>query len=200
MIAIRSAHPGDGAGIAAIYGPFVRDTWVSFEEGEPDAREMAGRIEAARDTFPWLVATNRRSDGGVETIAGFAYASEHRARAGYRWSVDVSVYLDAPYRRSGIARNLYGTLFALLEAQRYTMVYAGIALPNDASLGFHARMGFTPVGTYHNVGYKAGDWHDVIWLERPLAERRSPPPELRALRDLSADERRAIFARASRIA
>jgi phosphinothricin acetyltransferase len=175
VIEIRSARSDDGAAIATIYGPFVRDTWVSFEEDVPDAREMTRRIEAACGRFPWLVAES----GGTTT--GFAYASEHRARAGYRWSVDVSVYLDDTFRRAGIATALYQSIFERLVASNYTMAYAGIALPNDASVGFHRAMGFTPVGTYHNVGYKAGAWHDVMWLERELAPRLTPPPEPQAL-------------------
>ncbi len=190
MIALRLARSSDAPGVAAIYAPFVADTWVSFEERPPDVAEMAARIEASAGRLPFLVA-----DTGDDAIAGFAYASGHRARAGYRWSVDTSVYLDERFRRSGLARRLYDAIFAILAAQRYVNVYAGIALPNDASVGFHRSAGFGDVGTYRHVGFKAGAWHDVLWLERELAPRETPPAEPLRLDALDADGIEAMLAR-----
>ncbi|MEZ0368470.1 MAG: N-acetyltransferase family protein, partial [Candidatus Sericytochromatia bacterium] len=53
--------------------------------------------------------------------------------------------------------------------------YAGIALPNPASVGLHEAMGFTPVGVYHQVGYKFGAWHDVGWWQLELQPRPAEP-------------------------
>ena len=189
VISLRLARASDAPELAAIYAPFVEHTWVSFEERIPDATEMAARIEASRAKLPWLVAD---ADG---TVAGYAYASDHRARAGYRWSVDVSAYLDERFRRTGIATRLYGAIFAILETQKYVNVYAGIALPNDASVGFHRSAGFTDVGVYHHVGYKAGAWHDVLWLERALAPCAPEPSEPLRLESIAAREIAAILSR-----
>jgi phosphinothricin acetyltransferase len=171
---IRFASAGDASAIAAIYAPIVADTWISFEETPPDETEMRRRIDKARGVWPFLCA-ERNGD-----ISGYAYASAHRERAAYRWSADVSVYVDERYRRSGIARRLYDTLLYVLQEQGYHNAFAGIALPNDASVGFHHRMGFTDVGIYRNVGYKLGAWHDTIWMQRVLREPSGSPAEPRA--------------------
>lgn len=168
---LRCAVAEDAKAVAAIYAPVVETTAISFEEFAPDEAEMRQRIARLGATFPWLVA---ESDGELE---GYAYAGPHRARAAYRWSVDVSAYVREDARRRGIARKLYAGLFQILAAQGYHSAFAGVALPNAASLRLHRRTGFVEVGTYRNVGFKAGAWRDVTWLARTLRETESPPRE-----------------------
>jgi phosphinothricin acetyltransferase len=137
---IRFARGDDAAAIAAIYEPFVRETWISFEEVPPDETEMRGRIEGAAGVFPFVCA-----ESGGE-VAGYAYASRHRDRSSYRWCVDTTVYVADGRRRSGLARKLYSAVLTLACEQGYHNAFAGIALPNDASVGFHRSAGFTDVG------------------------------------------------------
>jgi L-amino acid N-acyltransferase YncA len=122
------------------------------------------------ERMPWLVCEHRGE------LLGYAYASPHRVRAAYQWSVDVSVYIHAQARRSGVGRGLYRSLFALLTLQGFYHAYAGITLPNPASVGLHESLGFQPVGVYRSVGYKLGAWHDVGWWQLALQER-VPAPE-----------------------
>jgi phosphinothricin acetyltransferase len=178
---VRLAEPADAAPVAAIYAPIVSGTWISFEEHAPGVDEMRGRIERATGIWPFLCFER---DGSV---AGYAYASPHRERAAYRWSVDVSVYVAETSRRGGVARRLYEALFAILRAQGYYNALAGITLPNDASVGLHRRLGFSDVGIYRNVGYKLGAWRDTIWMQRPLRELQGTPNEPIPLRALSDD-------------
>jgi len=161
-VTIRVATPDDAACFAAIYAPIVSGTHISFEEQAPNEAEMRERIAATLKWTPWLAAALD------DEIAGYAYASRHRERAGYRWSVDVSVYLDPRARGRGIGRALYEKLFALLERQRFRRAYAGITLPNDASVALHRALGFIPIGVYRRVGWKAGAWHDVAWFGRDI--------------------------------
>ncbi|MBI1364527.1 MAG: GNAT family N-acetyltransferase [Alphaproteobacteria bacterium] len=168
---IRLASAEDGPALAAIYGSIVRDTAISFETTAPTPAEMAGRVERLLATHPWLVW----EESGE--VGAFAYASPHRERAAYRWSADVSVYVAERFRRRGRARALYMRLFEILAAQNFTGAFAGIALPNAASVSFHESMGFRPVGVYRGVGYKAGAWRDVGWWARDLAPRSNPPVE-----------------------
>jgi phosphinothricin acetyltransferase len=168
---IRHADPGrDAAACAAIYGPFVRDTVASLEEVAPDERELAERIKRISLTHPWLVA---EVDGAV---AGFAYASEHRQRASYRWAADVAVYLDPAYHRRGIGRALYDQLLKLLVRQGLRIACAGITLPNDASVALHEAFGFQPIGVYRRIGWKAGAWRDVGWWQLELVAPGAGPP------------------------
>jgi L-amino acid N-acyltransferase YncA len=188
FVRIRRVTSDDAASVAQIYAPIVAATAISFEEHVPDAKDMQRRIAALAPNFPWLVAEND------DAIEGYAYASPHRERAGYRWSVDVSIYIRERARGLGIGRKLYATLFAILARQRYYSAFAGVALPNAASLALHRSVGFTEVGTYRNVGFKNGAWHDVLWLARPLQPLESPPREPRPLDTLPAAEIAALLA------
>lgn len=184
---VRLATPADAAGVRAIYAPFVRDTHVSFEAEVPSVDEVARRIAATAPAHPWLVA----DDEGA--VAGYAYASPHRSRAAYQWSVEVSIYVAGP--RRGLGRTLYGALLDVLRAQGFANAYAGIALPNAASVGFHEALGFEPVGVYRGVGFKAGAWRDVGWWSLRLGEGAAPDPP-RPLTDV-ADAVAARLAEAS---
>ncbi|HLX24785.1 MAG TPA: arsinothricin resistance N-acetyltransferase ArsN1 family B [Usitatibacter sp.] len=162
-MSLRLAASTDAGPIQAIYAPIVRDTFISFEVDPPAVAEIERRIGKTLAKHPWLVCED--GDG----IAGYAYASEHRDRLAYQWSVDVSCYVHERARRRGIASRLYRALFRILERQGFTNAFAGIALPNEASVGMHASVGFVTVGTYVNVGFKSGEWRDVVWMQRRLA-------------------------------
>jgi phosphinothricin acetyltransferase len=171
---IRHADPRrDGAGCAAIYGPYVRDTAVSFEEREPSAEELAERIELTSRTHPWLVADEEGE------VAGFAYATSHRDRAAYHWAADVAVYVGEGHHRRGVGAALYGALLPLLVRQGLRIACAGITLPNPASVALHEGCGFELVGIYRRIGWKAGAWRDVGWWQVelvPPTDDRPPPP------------------------
>jgi phosphinothricin acetyltransferase len=185
---LRIATAEDAAAVASIYAPYVRDTPISFETAPPTADEIRQRIDAVLASHVWLVACR---GGGV---VGYAYASAHRTRAAYRWSVDTAVYVEASSQRRGIARRLYGALFSILALQRYVNAYAGITLPNRASVGLHEAMGFVPVGVYRRVGYKQGSWYDVGWWCRALRECSGEPGAPSRLRDLDADVVESVLA------
>ena len=182
-VVIRLASLDDAPAIAAIYAPIVTDTAISFETQAPGEEEIRRRIAEALELYPWLVLVRQG------TIAGFAYASRHRTRAAYQWSVDTTVYVDEPFRRQGIGRGLYLSLFAILTAQGFVNAYAGIALPNPASIALHEQIGFTPVGIYRNVGYKLGAWRDVAWFQRALNPCDGPPPAIRSVEEMCRAER-----------
>lgn len=168
---IRSADPGrDAAACAAIYAPHVTGGLATFEEVPPDAAAMAARIARVRATHPWLV----EEDGG--RVTGFAYASRHHPRAGYRWAADVAVYVRDDHRRRGVGRRLYRELLARLREQGFRRVCAVIVLPNPASVGLHEALGFAPVGVFERVGWKHGAWHDVGWWQLDLGGD-DPPAE-----------------------
>lgn len=177
-VCIRFAEPGDAAAIQAIYAPNVESTAISFELESPSVEEMAARIARISSQYPWLVCD---VDGQV---AGYVYACQHRERAAYRWSVDVTVYVDAAYRRRGIGRALYTSLLALVELQGYTKAFAGITLPNPGSVGVHEAVGFLPVAVYPKVGYKLGQWRDVGWWQIDLRSVAGEPAEPTPIRQL----------------
>lgn len=175
---LRLATGDDAPAIAAIYAPIVRDTVISFEAEPPTVEEMRGRIERALEIFPWLVCER---DG---LIAGYAYASKHRERLGYQWSVDVSCYVHPDARSLGIGQSLYRGLLRILRKQGFQNAFAGIALPNAASVRLHESVGFVAIGTYREVGYKLGAWHDTGWWQCRLGEAMADPKAPRPLHEL----------------
>jgi phosphinothricin acetyltransferase len=176
---LRLATPNDAQAILAIYGPIVEETPISFETGAPSLAEMARRIRETLERYPWLVW----DEAGV---CAYAYACRHRDRLAYDWSVDVAVYVAPGAQRRGLGRLLYRALLELLTAQNFTMAFAGIALPNAASVALHEAVGFRPVGVYQRAGYKLGAWRDVGWWQRPLAAPTVPPQPPTALPELLA--------------
>lgn len=164
---IRPATPEDAAALQAIYAPYVGDTPVSFEVEPPSVEEMSRRVAAAT---AWIVF----EAGGA--VVGYAYASPHRERAAYRWSLDVSVYVRPDHRALGVGRALYTRLIAICADLGYHNAFAGITLPNPASVALHESLGFGLVGVYRDVGHKLGRWHDVAWFQRVL---RPPVPDPR---------------------
>lgn len=187
---IRLATEQDAAQIQAIYAPNVRHTAISFELEAPTVHEMQQRIGQTLEHWPWVVCEHR------EQIQGYAYGSSHRARAAYQWSVDVSVYVHASAHRSGVGRAVYRSLFSLLVLQGFYNAYAGITLPNPASVGLHESLGFQSLGVYRAVGYKLGAWHDVGWWQLALRERAmspEPPVALEVVR-ASAEWEKALAA------
>jgi len=173
---IRLATEQDAEQIQAIYSPVVNQTAISFETEPPTVDEMRQRVIGTLAYLPWLVCAHQ------EKILGYAYASQHRARAAYQWCVDASVYIHPQARRQGIGHGLYSSLFKILTLQGFYNVYAGIALPNPASVALHELLGFLPIGVYNAVGYKLGAWHDVGWWHLSLRPKTVPPDKPLGLR------------------
>ena len=129
--------------------------------------------------YPWLVC---ECDG---MIAGYAYASWHRTRLAYRWSVETTVNVHPDFRRCGVAR---GLLYVALCDSRGTGIrsnaYAGITLPNARSVAFHEALGFLPLTVYRGIGFRLGQWHDVGWWHLLLRWHPASPENPTSLEEL----------------
>jgi len=161
-ILIRTACASDAPDLLDIYRPFVESTAVSLEDDVPTTAEFVARIEKALHGWQWLVAEHE------DLCVGYAYGTKHRERSGYRWSVEVSVYVHPGHLRRGLARALYTRLFDDLARLGYRHAFAGITLPNEPSIALHQKLGFESVGVFRNVGRKFDRWYDVSWWQRPL--------------------------------
>ena len=117
---IRVVHEADAGGIAAIYAPIVEATHIAFETTPPSAAEMRARIRDGIERFPWIVCEVEETCEVEGSVVGYAYAKSHNDRPAYQWGVDVSVYVDERWRRSGVARGLYESLFEILRRQGFS--------------------------------------------------------------------------------
>ena len=172
---IRTATPDDAEAVAAIYAHVVRDTVISFELEAPGVQEMRSRSAATLQRLPWLVSL----DAGGE-VNGYVYASKHRERAAYQWAVEATAYVRADSRGRGIGKRLYTRLFETLADLGYYQAFAGITLPNEASVALHESVGFERIAVYRNVGFKHGAWRDVGVWQKTLQALRTPPQAPRA--------------------
>ena len=137
MSRIRLATPADAKGILDIYAPYISNTSFTFETAVPSVEEFAERIKNYLINWPWLVC---EVDG---KIAGYAYGTRYRERVAYQWCTESSIYMHDDFQKTGIGRLLYSTLFEILKRQGFRNVYAVINLPNEKSVAFHERLGFT---------------------------------------------------------
>jgi len=167
-VTIRPARLEDAGALVEIYRPIVLESNASFELEPPSVDEFRARIAKVIDRWVWLVAED--SEGAV----GYAYATPHRSRAAYRYSIESSVYVAASHQGRGIGKRLYTDLFDVVIARGFCHAYAGITLPNDPSVALHESLGFAHIGVFRSVGRKFGAWHDVSWWHKPL---RSAPTD-----------------------
>lgn len=154
----------------AIYGPVVEGSATSFEELVPSVADMRDRLREGLRGYPWLVAVDRD-----DRVLGYAYACSWRKRIAYRFTCEVSVYAHPDWHRQGVGRALYGELLRILRQRGFMVAYAGITLPNPASVRFHEACGFEHVGTFPDCGFKFGKWYGVGFWKRELRERTSDP-------------------------
>lgn len=162
-IVIRPATVADAAAVAAVYNHYVRETTVTFEEEEVSPPEIARRIqEVGSASLPWLVAERDAQ------IVGYAYATRWHSRSAYRFSAEITVYVDASHKRVGVGSRLYDRLFPILRTRGIHAVLAGIALPNEPSVALHERFGLSKVAHLEEVGFKFNEWVDVGYWQRTL--------------------------------
>ena len=176
-LVIRPATPADAEALIRIYAPYVRGTAITYEYEIPSPAEFRRRIETYSQKLPYLVAL---SDG---IPLGYAYAAPLGSRPAFDWSVETAIYVCEDCKGTGIGRALYEEPEArLIRLGIRTMTAAVATVDHDdpyltnASLSFHLRMGFTPVGTFHNCGCKFGRWYDLTWLEKPIGAYEPDPP------------------------
>lgn len=175
---IRMAKESDAERLVEIYSYYVEETAVSFEYEVPSVEEFRTRITRTLENYPYLVLI----EGGM--IVAYAYAGSFHLRAAYRHSAELSVYVDAEYRRKGFGKALYLKLFEMLTEQNVYPVHACITSPDepdenltDDSERFHRHMGFNTVGKHSKCGYKFGKWYSIVWMDKEIADRPDSPEE-----------------------
>jgi L-amino acid N-acyltransferase YncA len=166
-VTVRAAVAGDLAAIAAIYAHHVETGIGTFELAAPDDEEIRQRWrDLVERGLPYLVAALPERNA---EIAGYAYASLYRARPGYRYTVEDSVYVDPTCLGQGAGRALLAGLIAACTPLGYRQMVAVIGgSDNAASIGLHAALGFERVGCLTAVGRKFDRWVDTVFMQRAL--------------------------------
>ena len=177
---IQPVKVEDAKDLLNIYAPYVQNTAISFEYDVPSLDEFRDRIKRISSRYPYIKAMEDN------VILGYAYATTFKSRQAYDWSVEVTVYVRQTERRKGIGRSLYEALEEALVRMGILNMNACIAVPKEAdvhltmdSIYFHEKMGFQPVGTFHDSGYKFNTWYDMIWMEKMIGEHTDKPADVK---------------------
>ena len=171
-IIIRTAVIDDAAEILKIYKYYILNTAISFEYTIPSLEEFKNRIKKTLESYPYLVACINNE------ILGYAYAGALGSREAYKYSVELSVYVNKEYKKQGIGKLLYTHLETTLKAMGITNLYANVAIPTKLkdeyldfnSLNFHKHLGFKQIGEYHKCGYKFNHWYSIVSLEKIIIQ------------------------------
>lgn len=171
-MSIRPAEPADVPAMLEIYDDFVRRTAVTFEYQTPSVEVFTQRLADHIAFYPWLVWEEKGK------VLGYAYAGRVFERAAYAWNAEISCYLAEAVRGRGIGRQLYAKIEEILTKQGIRKVFALVTSANQPSLAFHRAVGYREAAVLRDVGFKLGQWHHVIWLEKQLQPLDSPdqPP------------------------
>jgi phosphinothricin acetyltransferase len=172
-VRIRAAADADVPAIAEIYADAVQTGSASWELAPPDEATMGERMRTILGGgYPYLVAV----DGSA--LAGYAYASAFRPRAGYRHTVEDSIYVARSARRRGVGNALLGALIDACAKAGYRQMVAVIGGRDEVpSIRLHAAHGFIDVGTLPAIGRKFGRWLDCVHMQRALGPGASIPPD-----------------------
>jgi L-amino acid N-acyltransferase YncA len=156
---VRAAAAEDADVIRAIYAHHVRYGVGTFEEDPPDVAEMRSRMRSGR----WLVAE------ADDRVLGYACYGPYRARSGYRFTVEDSVYVRPDATGRGVGSRLLAALVEHARAAGHRQMVAAIgSSDNAASIALHESQGFVRAGVLTGVGVKLGRVLDVVLLQRAL--------------------------------
>ncbi|MEE4450662.1 N-acetyltransferase family protein [Novosphingobium resinovorum] len=173
QLTICDAASGDAAAIAEIYAHYVLEGTATFETEPPDVAESERRMrELMKDGYPFLVM---RDD--EDRVLGFGFAQRYGPRAGYRYSVETTIYVHQDSLGRGIGSALLQAVVNACEARGFRQAFAVIAASEPASVVLHARAGFLPVGTLTAAGWKHGQWIDVFLMQRRLGDGNETLPD-----------------------
>jgi phosphinothricin acetyltransferase len=166
-VIVRAGVEADLPALTEIYNHYVVTSAISF-----DTKPFT--VEARRSWLAHYQRTGRhRLFVGVDdtsSILGYATSSPFRPKAAYNPSVETTVYCRPTATGRGVGSLLYGHLLKALADEDVHRAYAGVTLPNDASVRLHQKLGFTEIGVFHEVGRKHDRYWDVLWFERPVSQ------------------------------
>lgn len=167
---IEDVKVKDANRLLEIYGPYVKNTAITFEYDIPSIEEFENRIITISSKYPYIKIIDDDNN-----IVGYAYANYFKTREAYKYDVEVSIYLDQNQREKGYGKALYAELEKRLKQMGIINVYACITMPmkeskysSKASYHFHLRQGFELVGTFKHCGYKFDEWFNMIWMAKEI--------------------------------
>jgi phosphinothricin acetyltransferase len=161
---IRPAQSADLPALLDIYNHYVLTTPVTFDV-EPRT------LDQRREWFAQFSSHGRYrcfvADSGGRAI-GWVSSARFKEKEAYQTTIETSVYLAPGAAGRGLGKALYTALFDALKDEDIHRAFAGVTVPNDASVALHRSMGFEEVGLYREVGRKFGRFWDTALFLREM--------------------------------
>ncbi len=175
---IRASRDADMPAVTDLYAHYVRESTATFEVTPPTLEDMcARRADVLAKGLPFIVIEEELQEGAGAAVVGYAYAQWFKPRPAYRFSAEISIYLSPAVHRRGYGRLLLQALIDQCEAAGLRKLISVIGdSGNAASIGLHAAMGFSHVGTVKACGWKFERWLDIVMMERFIGEGDTTPP------------------------
>ncbi|MFH9014847.1 GNAT family N-acetyltransferase [Streptomyces sp. NPDC017943] len=165
-VQVRPGVEDDLEALTALYHHYVRETAITFDTVIFTPPERRSWLLSHPEDGPHRLRVAMEPRTG--RILGYATSGPFRAKPAYATSVETTAYVAPDAGGRGIGSLLHKALFAAPAGEDLHRAYAGVALPNEASVRLHERFGFQHVGTYREVGRTFGRYWDVAWYEKPL--------------------------------
>jgi L-amino acid N-acyltransferase YncA len=179
---VRLAQQSDIPAIREIYGHYVLHSDYTFDTKIPSVDYLSAQMTFIQERHAYLVIEEEKG------IQGYAYSAMHRKKSAYDWVCEVTIYLNHKATGKAIGKKLYDSLIKLAEVQGYHILLAGITSPNPMSEKFHENFGFVPAIRYEHIGFKSGEWKNVVWWRKELRDLADTPSPIRVVSSLTLED------------
>lgn len=161
-VQVRPGTQDDLPRIAEILNYTAANSIANFDTRPVSAQERRDWFEQFSAAGPYRLFVAQRA----HSVLGYACSHPYRDHEAFRETVEVSIALGVGSRGQGVGTSLYRELFDCLAREPVHAALAGIALPNDASVGLHRKFGFTEVGVFREYAVKNGQYISSVWMQR----------------------------------
>lgn len=163
LIHVRQGQVIDCHQINDIFNWYVENSFVTFSEKTSSEERKKWFDQFSQGSSQQLFVAQK--DGEV---VGFACSYKYRGGGVFAHTVETSVYVRHDCGGQGIGGRLYSTLLTALAEAEFHRVLVGIALPNEASIALHKKMGFEPVGIFDEYAKYKGQYYSSLWMQKKL--------------------------------
>jgi len=156
--------------ILAIFNEAIANTTALYDYRPRTKEKMAAWFDTKlKGDYPVLGIENEAGE-----LMGFASYGAFRAYPAYKYTVEHSVYVAAPFRGQGLGKALLKEIIAAAGRQDYHTLIGAIDAGNAASIALHEELGFLNCGTVRQAGFKFGRWLDLVFYQLLLATPEKP--------------------------
>jgi phosphinothricin acetyltransferase len=163
-VLVRHCGPGDYDAIVRIYNYYIEHSHATFDVAPFSVGARAPWFAQFTQSGPYQLLVAAKED----EVLGFCCSTRFRNRQAYEVSIETTAYVVPEFHGQGIGNKLYETLFAQLAGVGLHGAYAGVTLPNDASVSLYEQLGFRRIGVFDEVGRKFDKYWSVAWFEKRL--------------------------------